>query len=501
MLARKSFIQFLSGLLLTLAGIASTVLVARVFGPVVVGTIGYMTGVAGLFLLAADLGVNNAHTKRVSEGQDLGVASGTFLVLKGSLVALCALALLAFIVVARVLGLELWHDPTLRTTFLLVAAALFLSDIAGSLNLTAQARQEVARYNAPALLGRVSKLAALLIAAVVTRSAVGVGAAMLVEALVVLSLVLLLIRAYPLHRPTQAMITSYWRYALPFVAMTPLSLLGEHLDKVLLKSLAGIEQVGYYVAVQGLVTSVPLLLSKPAMSVFFPFVSAQADDPHRLRATTDLLVRILSVLTLPIVVLLFTYRVAILDLVLGPAFRPAAAVLAVASLTIYVITVVRVYLNLLYGTEHHRRFPLIAAALLPVTVLGYLFLVPASVGGLRGAALGGAGIALTTLGVWVLDGIIKIGLVQRTLRIPFYWRLVRHLAAALVMAGVLSIGRAIVGPSLLNPFIVVALVAYAGSLWVFGELRAADLVIVRGAISPRAVLRDVIDEVRPGRRP
>lgn len=501
MLARKSFIQFISSGLVTVLGVLTTVVVARAYGPSAVGLIGYAAGLTGLFLIVSDLGFAQAHQKRISEGQDLGTANGTFYTIKAVLLGTAVAAIGIFLALAAYWQWDVWTDVVTRKVFLLVAASLVITDAASSLLATAQARQEVARYNAPTLAARLVKVVAVLIVAGLSLSVVALAGAYVLEAVVLLGIAWWFWRLYPRLRPTRVMFRRYWAYTVPFMVMTPLSLLAENIDKVLLKVLTDVQQVGYYVAVQSFVAVIPLLLSKPAMSVFFPHVSSlwarRALD--EIRQTTDLLVRYLSLVTVPLLVILFTLRKELITLLLGPTFLPAADVFAVALGTVYVITVVRPYLNVLYGIERHQLFPVVSVGLLVITILGYLFLVPQSFHGLPGFGLGAVGVALTVLLVWLLDGIIKIAMFSRYTMIPFYGRIVIHLVAGALYYLTILLFQNLTGHTWLNPGLVVGLVAYLGLLWLTHEFSQADLVFLRQVLSPRALVREVTEDFQRNR--
>lgn len=498
MLARKSFLQFLSGGTISLLGLVSIAITARFFGATALGTIGYAMGLAGLFLLASDLGFGQAHQKRVSEGQDLAEANGTFYTIKAVLLGISALALVVFLGLAAAFQWEVWTDVTTRTVFLIIALTLFLTDFSSSISLTAQARQEVARYNFPQIFSRLLKLLGVILAAFLSLGAVGLAGTYLLEAVVLLLTVAWLFRSYPIRRGTREMFRKYWSYSMPFLVMTPISLLAENIDKVMLKSLAGLQEVGYYVAVQGMMAIMPLIFSKPAMSVFFPHVSSLSakNDFPRIQEGTNLIVRYLSIITLPIVVLLMVYRRELVRLLLGSTFLPAATVFLIAAVTVYVITIVRPYLNVLYGIERHHYFPHVSLSLLVVTILGYLFFVPESFRGLPGLGLGAAGVALTVLIVWVLDGIIKVAMLRRYTGISFYWRVILHLMSAALFFGIIKAFEAIVGHTMLNPGIVLGLIAYLGLLWLTKELQPRDLQFIRQVLNPRELKNEVVNDLR-----
>ena len=89
----KIFVQFLS--------IAASIVVARVAGPTVMGTVAWALAYTQMLLFIADLGLGTAHIKMISEGKDEGKCIATFSLLKLGSITLYIFAFLGYYFVQK----------------------------------------------------------------------------------------------------------------------------------------------------------------------------------------------------------------------------------------------------------------------------------------------------------------------------------------------------------------------------------------------------------------
>ena len=97
MIARQASLLFLSKIIIQILGFVSLFFVARWMGPNVLGEVGFAFGLVGLFFVFTDLGLSEAHRKRISEGKDPDICIGTYSVLKIILVFISVSAVLIYL--------------------------------------------------------------------------------------------------------------------------------------------------------------------------------------------------------------------------------------------------------------------------------------------------------------------------------------------------------------------------------------------------------------------
>jgi O-antigen/teichoic acid export membrane protein len=70
MLAQKMALSYGSRIVVQFFQILTTIIIARIVGPSVLGTVAYGLAFGSLFKMIAELGVGTAHMKLLSEGRD-----------------------------------------------------------------------------------------------------------------------------------------------------------------------------------------------------------------------------------------------------------------------------------------------------------------------------------------------------------------------------------------------------------------------------------------------
>ena len=82
MLGQKLLLGVYSQIFIRILQMLVTIIVARVVGPEVMGTIAFGLAFVTLFSFTSDLGLGAAHMKLISQGEDENECIGTFLRLK-----------------------------------------------------------------------------------------------------------------------------------------------------------------------------------------------------------------------------------------------------------------------------------------------------------------------------------------------------------------------------------------------------------------------------------
>ena len=70
------------------------------------------------------------------------------------------------------------------------------------------------------------------------------------------------------RRPTWDGVVDYWRYARPFLVTTPLALIQDSIDRVLVGRWAGLTAAGYYHVARGLWEALTGVMAPPGLLLF-----------------------------------------------------------------------------------------------------------------------------------------------------------------------------------------------------------------------------------------
>lgn len=495
MRARKSLLLLITNLSRSGLGLISMLVVARLMGPVALGTITYLFGLLGLLGIVSDLGFSVAHLKRASEpGADLGTCVGTFLSVKAVLALVLLLVILIAPPMSAALGQPLLEGETQILAYYLIALTPLLNNFSQVALFTFEARQEAALGSAATLFGGVITAAARITVAVLGLGVVALSLAYSLEAVAVFVAALVLYRGYPVSRPRREHLASYTQYALPVLLTNVLGTATLNVNPVLIEKLRGTMEVGYYGSVLG-VANLLGRLSSAAMVIFFP----QASEDIALGRLDEVRRRLLVVerhllnLTVPMAVLIAYFSPEIVTWLLRPDFLPAAPVLAILAIDTVVSIFFQPYGMVIYAAEKHRH--LVTSALIQlVTLVGMgLLLIPRGLGG-----FGAAGAAMAMLLADLVSGLYQVHLSAKFTQIGTYSKWFTYAIAGAASYIILWALGSFVSPLRITQ---IALLALTGigvcfiCLALFGQLHRDDLSLYLDLLSPAKMWRYIRDEL------
>lgn len=531
MIGQKAALVVANMVLGTLLGLIATILVGRFMAPSEVGQMAFAVNLLGLLFFVTDLGMGQAHVKRVSEGRDPGDCFATYAVFK--------LVATTFFVLLVGGGVFLYHgilhkpleDTTLPIILVILGyyVAKALADIGQS---SFDARLEVAKSQLAQLIDTIIRVVltaffALIVASQVHKLAplagripaasafgwvardpgfaLAVATAVGAVAAAAVSLTLLF-RTLEWGRFRSDLLKDYASFALPLFVSNSIVLIAVYVDGATLGFFRGDEDVGIFSQVRRL----PLVLAglgTALAAILFPAISSMVarGDQAGVQRTTDGALRYLSLLLVPTAAFTVLFATDILHLTIGDKWLAGAPALALLSIGVVVTSFGHAHAYLLLG---HGRSGLVArvgiASALVVVILN-LVLVPDDIRalGLPLAGLGVTGAAIATLAsglVWYL------GLRATTQRVVDYrerahiWR---HLAGALVMlAALYALDSTLVPLARWYHLLVYAAVGgavYVATLIALRELTREDAQFIQKVLHPGDMARYITGEIRKKR--
>ena len=430
MLGRKSLLMFGNNWVNHFFSIISHICIARYMGPTVLGTISYVLGLINIFTMFSDLGFNQTHLKRVSEGEDVGRCVGTFTALTLTIYTVIFVSIFLYL---RFVG-NVFDNVEQKKVFLILLSYQFLISLSQILLRTFNARMEMAKLSVCQTLGKLGKLLFVLVTVVMSLSIVYVSMAYLCEAIITLVAALILFRGYGFKLPTTQSFKSYLRYAAPLIVLNPLSVLTDRLDTVIIKIFWGVTEVGYYTVARSILEILKKVPSS-TMDVFFPKISednAKKDIDAIRRRLFNVEKHLLFFIT-PILVIVSFYAREILQLLYGSEYYSASKIVSVLPVLAFIITTVRPYSNIIYAIEKHYLFVKISVITYIVYIICMLILMPNELLGIpmMGLKAFGAGLALFIL--WLIPTPFIIIWVKKYTGIGFYWNIGKYLLSGFVM--------------------------------------------------------------------
>lgn len=378
-LGRKSLVLVSANWVANALGFLSAVLVARRLGAEAVGALGYGFGVIGIVAAALLPGFAQAHTKRVAEGHDLSRCLATMgwiqLVLQASMVAI-------------VVGAWLWWPeliprgvPVLVVLFLLLAQVL--SNVGAAFSGALIGLQAAVAFASILLVGKSVRFVATALVLLWMPDVRWIAAAYALESAVELALAVwatCVVRGARPGWPDRATLRMYWVYARPLLVTSPIGLLQDSLDRVLVARWAGLSAAGYYQVARGLwevlgtLNAYPFQLLFARLSQLFARRSPEGD--REARRLFESAVDKLLFIAVPVAFTLWAGRDLVIGVLYGRAFLPAEGPLMVFVVAAVAQAAINPYHFIVYALEKHARFVPVVILRLVVYVIAMAVTVP-----------------------------------------------------------------------------------------------------------------------------
>jgi O-antigen/teichoic acid export membrane protein len=247
-----------------------------------------------------------------------------------------------------------------------------------------------------------------------------------------------------------------WRRLLrdvaPFAALVLVTLVYFRLALIMLSLVSTPDETGYFGAsfrVTEVLISIPQLA---AASAFPIFVRAARDDADRLAYGVGRMFHAMVVLGAGLALVLSLGASFVIEVIAGPEFAPAAPVLRIQAVTLFVVFLVVTFNYALLSLREHRAI---------LVVMGVALVLNAVGAGVFGASHGARGAALATMVVDVIV-VFAIGWVlwRRGFAVGTWLRMVPRVAlavapaAALWLAPVPDVVKAVLGAAVYGGMLV-----------------------------------------------
>lgn len=469
-------------------GVLTTVLIARRLGPAALGILGFSVGLVGVLTALFVPGFAQAHQKRVAEGADLGRCVGTMAALQ---LVIQATALLLVLVASRWGSLVIPVGVPLSVVLFVLVAQL-LVNISTSLSVAFVGREWAVAHASMQMAGKGLRLAATAAVLVWAPDIRWVAAAFLVEGfaeIVVGAYILIGRRGVTLLRPDRATLESYWRYARPLLITSPIGLLQDSLDRILVARWAGLTAAGYYQVARalweilGTLNAYPFQLLLSRLSRLFAASGGEtaAESRRVFAAAVD---RLLFV-AVPAAFGLWALRQPIVTLIYGEQFFSAVHPLMIFVLAALAQAAFNPYQFILYAMDQHARLVPVVFVRLAVYLVAMVVLVP---------IWGGTGAAAVRLLLVLFPCWVFIRWTRELAGIGFQWFTAVYLGGFALLIAVNEAVRAglsaasVPAPVAIGGGMAVALAAYGGFLWQTHAGTGDNLCYTRDLVDPRGFL-------------
>jgi O-antigen/teichoic acid export membrane protein len=350
MVAQKLIVSYGAKMVVQLIQIIASIVVARIAGPTILGTVAFGLAFVSIFEFIADLGMGTAHMKLVSAGEDLGKCISTFRVIKSSLTILFFVFVLGVFLIQKFVFGYSYETRAHEYVIIITLFAVTVQQFIGVQRMTFAALTEQTKYSIPELVKTLSNQIMRISVVLLGFRAIALASVNLLSTVFSGIMALLLFRGYPISNFDMVLARKYLKIALPVMVIGMSTNVVYYLDKVLLQYFTNAEQVGFYTAgyrIGGFVQ----LVSTSAGLLFLPlFSSAVArGDVAYVKKTIEKFEHFSFVFIMPAVIILSIYSGVVINVVLGPQYSASVPVMVVINFATFLMVLNVPYGNVITG--------------------------------------------------------------------------------------------------------------------------------------------------------
>ncbi len=369
MLKQKFILSYASKMVVQFVTIATSIVVARLAGPTVMGTIAWALAYVQMFGFIADLGLGTAHIKLISEGKDPSKCLGTYTTLKLSASGLYLIVFMANYLLKKFV----FHDPfesKIHEYVLFISLAymmiqdtltIALATFAGK---TEQAKQDIP-YMIQNVFGQLLRVAIVLLGG----RAIALALGNLASAVVIFPMYIAMMKNYKFGKFDKELAKEYIKIAAPVLILGAATTLTNTIDKVLLQDFTDSNQVGLYTAGQRIGGFI-LLISRSMSMLFFPMFSAAVarSDFRFIQDKIYKFERFSFLFILPFVVVIALYSRDIVLILLGKEYMPSINMMSISTVALFLTVFNTPQGNVMTGLGKFRLVAIIAVVNLIIYV-------------------------------------------------------------------------------------------------------------------------------------
>ncbi|MCX6666575.1 MAG: flippase, partial [Euryarchaeota archaeon] len=482
-----------------------------------------------IFNFLADLGLTQAHIKRISEGEDLGTCISTYAAIK--------IVLTAFMTVIIFAGLFIWktyfhggfYDATTESVVIVFIFFYIFSNLQQIAIATFEGTQEIAKRELTRSMGNLVKIPLMLLVILagvsiagktiisspvnwppvlqpfqqfISVHAVGSLAMTYVFGTIAICVMgLYLLRGYRWKKPKWVLCKRYFSFASPLLVVSVLGVISANVDKILIGYFWTANEVGQYYSVQQVLQLVSMLPAA-VCTVLFPTISEYYSSQffEKIKTTVRSAERYISMITIPLIVLILIFVNPVVDIMFNSAFLPAASALIVLMMYAFISGLSTPYSSLFSGMNQLKVLVKISVVTCFINIPLNYFFIPQE-GVLSSFGINGQTGAALALFLSSFVGFIGLRLeAKKTMNIQLMQSYtVRHILAGFVMGGILYVCNNFI-PLVrwyhLITFFFAGLGIYLLVLFVLKEFNKQDLQFFLNLMYPKETFRYIKSELQ-----
>lgn len=398
MLKQKFALRFGSDVIIRGITSITAIIVARIVGPTVFGTLAF--GLAYIDVFGFLMGFFDlSHLKLISEEKDMGNCISTFSRLQVMSIVLFGSFTAAFIFIQKNFFNLHFETKAHETVVYIFFLHLILTQLMHIPLLTFIGKIEQAKFNIVELTRNIILNVLRIMAALLGYKAIVIASTRVVAILIILPAAWFFFRNYPRGRWDKELAKKYIAISAPLFVVFFIDKQIINAGKVLLQFFTSSEEVGIYSASYGII-SVILLLSSSAGSIFFPLFSKAVSrkNYHRVRITVYKFERFIFIHLIPALIFLSLYAGTIIRVLLGNKYSSAGSFIVILIAAAFFQSWFKPYGDIILGLGEYKLATILNLLRLGLFLgLSVIFMAPS----LANAGAKGLSISLLVTNIFI----------------------------------------------------------------------------------------------------
>jgi O-antigen/teichoic acid export membrane protein len=349
---QKLILSVVSRVVVQLLQIIVGIVVARIVGPSVLGTVAFGLAYVSMFVFLADLGTSTAHIKLINEKENEGDSITTFSNIKYSLTIFFSLVVIVTIFVQKNFFNYKFESSIHEIVVLISLLSVIIGEFYKIPQSTFIAHVEQAKQDLPNLMTSILFQVLKLIVVLLGFKAISISVSQLVATILVAPFYFYLFKNYPRGKFDKRLAKKYLTISLPVIVIIAAQTIIYWSDKVMLQYLTNSAELGYYVTAFSF-TNFIRLIENSAGTIFFPLFSKNLIDNEFdiINNRLSKYERFIFIYIFPLIALGAISSDLIISLLLGKAFLPAIPVLSVIIIAVFIPLINLPFGNILLGRD------------------------------------------------------------------------------------------------------------------------------------------------------
>jgi len=349
MLKQKFLIDFGAKFSIYLFTALTGIIVARIAGPQVVGTISYATSYVSIFLFITGL-FGTGYIKIVSEGENEADSFATYSWLFGFSLFIYFIIVLGFYLYQKFLLGYKFENHDVELVIIITLCATVIGNLYQFCQTIFIARIEQAKANLPNFLKAIIYNLLRIMVVISGMGAIALASVNLLSALLVLPLVIFLFHKIKFGKFCNKLAKRIYSISIPFFLINIVQSLMMYSDKLILGHFASAKEIGLYTTAYS-IGGMLILLGNTAGTVFFPLFSSffTRNEFDQVKKRIYQFERFIFNFILPVIITLSLFAYPVLITLLGRRYELSVPIFSLLVFSSFFIIWGMPYGNVLSG--------------------------------------------------------------------------------------------------------------------------------------------------------